>query len=282
MRTTRWIAVALALAMLAVPAAADELQDAMDRADALNLFRQLNVQPGQARQMVAPLERIRDLVASHESEREAALDRLESTLEEARERLVEGEALSNETIAALQRHEEQSEAAELALRRAVDSEMQAIAGVLDRTQNQFLSWTAPASIRPEAHVEERLRMQQVAMGRVQEAVRMLEAVKYLHAFNFVTGRMPLVNDYLVRYFQPDAQQFQQAFQIVIAYTDEVRLLPQQQWQVQAVEIAAAMVEDLGLMPTMDPGQRLGTVSWEALFGLVTNPQTVDVVRDLAQ
>lgn len=282
MRTTRWLAMALAAALLTVPALADEMQDAMDRADALNLFRQINLQPSQARQMVPILQRIQQLVDGYNAERTRALNNLSPTLQRARQQLVAGEQLSQEMVAALENYQQQREAARQALYRSVDAQMQAIAEILTPEQNQFLDWTAPAAIRPQECMEERLKMQQIAMGRIQEAAQMLDAVKHLHAFNFVTGRGPIVNDYLALYFDPDARQFEQAYQMVIQYTDQVRMISEGEWQARSLEIAAGLVEELGLMPTMDPGQRPGTVPWSTLFRLMTNSETVEVVRGMSR
>ncbi|MFO8078883.1 MAG: hypothetical protein R6V07_01135 [Armatimonadota bacterium] len=282
MRTTRWVTVALAVAVFAVPVAADEMQDAMARADALNLFRQIDLQRGQARQMIPPLQRIVRLVETHEQQRKQSLNRMESTLRRARQQLVAGAELASEAEEAMEQFEEQREASQRDLYRSVDAEMQAIAEVLTREQNELLDWTAPASIRPERNMEERLRVQQVAMGRIQEAGRMLDRVKHLDAFNFVTGRGPMLNDYLAGYFRPDSPQFREAYQITLDYTDEVRMLREEQWQEQGLEIATAMVEDLGLMPTVDPERRPGAVSWRSLYRLVTSPETLEVVREMAR
>jgi hypothetical protein len=282
MRTVRWIVLALAVAVFAVPIAADEMQDAMARADALNLFRQIDLQRGQARQMIPPLQRIGRLVETHEQQRTQSLNRMESTLRQARQQLIAGAELGDEAESALEEYEERRASSQRGLYRSVDAEMQGIAEVLTPEQNELLDWTAPASIRPEQSMEQRLRVQQVAMGRIQEAARMLDRVKHLDAFNFVTGRGPMLNDYLAGYFQPEGPQFQEAYQIVLDYTDEVRMLREEEWEAQSREIAAAMVEDLGLMPTIDPEQRTGTVSWRTLYRLVTNPQTLEVVRQMSR
>lgn len=281
MRTARCVVAIVMVAAVALPAAADALQDAMDRADALNLMLQLGVQRPQARQMIGPLQNIQRLVSQYDAARTEALNRLTPTLQRARMQLVGGEELGDEMVAALDGYRQQREEARLELYRAVHSEMTAISEVLRPEQNQYLDWTPPGSIRPEECLEERLRMQQVAMGRIQKAAQMLDAVKHLHAFNFVTGRGPIVNDYLALYFDPNTEQFAQAFQIVINYTDQVRMITEEQWQAQSLDIAAGLVERLGLMPTMDPGQRPGTVSWSTLFELLTDPQTLEVVRELA-
>ncbi|MFP4249115.1 MAG: hypothetical protein ACLFU7_05615 [Armatimonadota bacterium] len=282
MRTTRWVTLALAVAVFAVPIAADEMQDAMARADALNLFRQIDLQRGQARQMIPPLQRIGRLVETHEQQRTQSLNRMESTLRQARQQLIAGAELGDEAESALEEYEERRASSQRDLYRSVDAEMQAIAEMLTPEQNELLDWTAPASIRPEQSMEQRLRVQQVAMGRIQEAERTLDRVKHLDAFNFVTGRGPMLNDYLAGYFQPEGPQFQEAYQMVLDYTDEVRMLREEEWEAQSREIAAAMVEDLGLMPTIDPEQRTGTVSWRTLYRLVTNPETLAVVRGMAR
>jgi hypothetical protein len=282
MRTVRWMVLALAVAVFAVPAAADEMQDAMARADALNLFRQIELQRAQARQMIPPLQRTVRLVETHEQQRTQSLNRLEPTLRQARQQLIAGAELGSEAQLALEEYEERRASSQRGLYRSVDAEMQGIAEVLTPEQNELLDWTAPASIRPEQSMEDRLRIQQVAMGRIQETVRMLDRVKHLHAFNFVTGRGPMLNDYLAGYFEPQSPQFQEAYQIALDYTDEVRMLREEQWQAQGLEIAAAMIEDLGLMPTVDPDQRPGAVSWRSLYRLVTNPQTLEVVRQMAR
>ncbi len=282
MKRMRWLAGVLMAFVVALPAAADEMQDAMDRADALNLMLQVRVQPSQAQQMVGPLQRIQELVKAYDDTQTNALNRLATSLQRARAELIAGEELSAQMTAALDGYQQQREAGRQALYSSVAAQMQLVASTLTAEQNRYLDWTPPGSIRPEELLAERMEMQQVAMGRVQEAARMLDAVKHLDAFNFVTARSPMINDYLALYFRPDAQQFQQAYQIAINYTSQVRMLSEQQWQAQSLDIGAGLVEELGLMPQMDPGVQPGTVPWSQLYRVVTNPQTLVVVRGLAR
>jgi hypothetical protein len=110
---------------------------------------------------------------------------------------------------------------------------------------------------------------------------MLERVKYLDAFNFVTARAPILNDYLARYFDPNQPNADTAYRIALAQTDRVRLLSEEEWQANAWDIAAELVERLGLMPVIETGAQPGTVAWPALYRLFTNPQTLQVAQQLA-
>lgn len=274
-------AIALLLALSSASAVADDLQDAMDRADALNFFRQIGLERAQAQQMIAPLERIQDLVKRYRERDERRLQELEPTLRAARQALIEGRTLDERIAWALESYQAERAEARSALRRAVAAEMQVIARTLYPEQNAMLDWTPPAAVRPEESIEERLEVQRIAMGRIEEAVRVLERIKYLDAFHYVTGRIPIINDYLARYYEPNSPEFQEAGEILLEYTGEVRMLEEDEWRAHALDIAADMIDEIGLMPRYDPEPPPGTVSWNALYRLVTNPQTLQVVRSVA-
>jgi len=273
--------VVVAALLVAVSAWGDELGDAMSRADALGFFTRIGLTQAQAQQIVAPVQRIQQLVQQYEATRKQRLNALAPTLIRARQILAEGRQLPSEIESALTQYRQQSEKAWVELQRAVDQEMQRIADTLYPEQNALLDWTPPASIRRDDTLQERLRLQQIAMGRIQEAGRMLERVKYLDAFNFVTARTPIINDYLSAYFEPDTPDFETAFRICLEFTDRVRMLPEEQWRNNAWDIAADLVDRLGLMPSFDQ-TREGTVTWSALFKLFTNSQTLTVLQKLAQ
>ncbi len=257
----------------------DDLQDAMNRADAAYLFLEIGLDPGQARQMISPLERIERHVERSRRRESERLEALETSLESARERLVEGRTVETAVRRELEEYAASQEQARQDLQRLAAAEMLVIAEVLHPQQNALLDWTPPEAVEPEFVVELRLEQQRVAMGRIQEMVRMLDRVKYLDPANFVTARMAIVNDYLARYFRPDSPRFNRAQEVVVEYTNQVRMLQVDEWEEQAMEISAELLDEIGLMPRLEPARRPDMVSWDALYRLVTNPQTLDVVRE---
>ncbi|MFW5868643.1 MAG: hypothetical protein ACOCX2_12550 [Armatimonadota bacterium] len=282
MRLTGWIAMVLLAAALTTPAAADEMQDAMARAKALSLMRQIDLQPGQAEGMIDPLERIQKIIDDYSANRESELGKLEPTLERARRRLVAGQSLSEQMRTALDSYGEEREQAQRDAHRTVNEQMRRIADLLSDEHNRSLDWTPPGSVHPEQRLEERLELQQIAMGRIQEAAQVLDEIKRLDAFNYVTGRGPIINDYVALYYRPDTAQFQQAYGMMLEYSGQVRVMSEQQWRQRALDIGTSLVEDLGLMPTMQPSWQTAAVSWSTLFEIMTSDQTLPVVRELAQ
>ncbi|MGC9320026.1 MAG: hypothetical protein ACP5KN_18485 [Armatimonadota bacterium] len=271
----------LAIAASAVwPAAGDELADAMARADALNFFNSIGLEVTQAQRMVAPVERIRDLVQQHQQTSSQRLQAMTATLQRARALLLAGEKLPDEIRTAIADYQTQQDQARLTLMRAVDQEMGLIEDILAPRQNALLDWTPPESVRPRQSTEQILEQQQIAMGRIQRAAQMLDNVKHLDAFNFVTGRTQIVNDFLAMHFRQGTPRWERAYGIVIEATDQVRMLPEEEWQANAMDIAADLIEQLGLMPSFEERRRPGTISWNALYQLFTNPVTLEVLKEL--
>ncbi|GEM_PF-4333708 len=282
MKRMAWVALVVAALTAVGPAFADDIQDAMDRAEVLNLLLQVQVSPAQAQRMVAPVQRIQQMVQASQRAEQDRLNRLGVLLQQARTQGLAGKALSPEMQAALDAHEQQRAAARLELVRSVAEQMRLIEGMLTPEQNALLDWTPPGALTAEESLEERTRLQQVALGRIQDAARLLDRIKYLDPFNFVVARVPIVNDYLALHFLPGSAEFQQAFAITINYSDQVRMLTDEQWQAQGLDIGAALIEELGLMPTLDPGPAPGTIAWERLYQILTNPQAVAAVQSIAR
>jgi len=275
------LAVALAV-MAATVAVTDELTDAVAQTDALSLFTRISLQQDQARAMVAPLQRIQSIVQQAGDAQEQRLEALAPTLRQARALLAAGDQLPADVQAALADYRRQREQAQLALYRGVDQEMRMIADLMYPEQNALLDWTPPAAVRTEDSLQEQLRLRQIAEARIDEAGRMLERVKYLDAFNFVTARTPIINDYLARYFDPNAPNYQTAYRICIDYTDRVRVLSEDEWQANGWDIAAQLIDRLGLMPTLETAPAPGTITWPTLYRVFTNPQTLQVVQRFVQ
>ncbi|MGD9497906.1 MAG: hypothetical protein AB7Y46_16505, partial [Armatimonadota bacterium] len=253
----------------------------MAQADALGLFTTIGLQQVQAQAMVAPLERIQSQVTQYQAAEQQRLTALAPTLTRARQILLSGEELPPDMQSALANYRQQSQQAQLQLARGVNQEMQTIASLLYPEQNALLDWTAPEAVRGPEAMAERLRLQQVALSRIQEAERMLERVKYLDPFNFVTGRAGIINDYLAVHFPPETPDFDAAYRIALEHTDRVRLLSENEWQANSWQIATDLVERLGLMPSLETAPDPSRISWSALYQLFTNPQTLAVVKELA-
>ncbi len=277
----RTLALGLALTAATV-ARADELADATAQIEALDLFTHISLRQDQARAMVTPLQRIQSIVQQANDAQQQRLNALAPTLRRARELLAAGEELPADVQAALADYRRERERAVLALYRGVDQEMGIIEDLMYPQQNELLDWTPPAAVRTEDSLQEQLRLQQVAEARIEEAGRMLERVKYLDAFNFVTARSPIVGDYLSRYFDPNQPNYDTAYRIALAQTDRVRMMSEEQWRAHGWDVAAELVDRLGLMPTLQTRPRPGTITWATLYRVFTNPQTLQVVRQLAQ
>jgi len=261
------------------PAAADELSDAMQRADCLNFLNTLGLSNEQLTRMVAPLKRIQQIVKERSTDRQAKLARLAGYSAQVRASLMAGREVPASVRDTLRQAEAEIAAADLAAKQAVHGQMELIAGLLTPLQNQQLDWTPPPAVRVAESTEDRIRRLRQLEGLVTDAGQLLQTVRNLDPLLYVTRRVTLIGEYLAQYLDPNSPAFQQAHQTLIEYTGEVRMLEEPQWQQQARAYAERMVQRLGLMPGEAPANP-NAVSWGKLYSLFTDPQTLKTVEQV--
>ncbi len=264
----------------ATPASADELASAERRALALNFVNSMGLTVQQTQFMLRPLQRIQAIIRSRDQARVAAV-RSEpqfSALTNARQLLIAGEDVPAEALATIAAIETASDRADREMYIAIDDQMQTIADLMSSNQRARLDLTPPAAIRPERTARERATLQREITARIEDAVAMLDRVRTLDVFNFVTGRLTIVNEYLDR--NGDRPLPGDAMEMTVAYTDQARMVPVEEWNARAYDLAAALVQDLGLMPSMRVGPRPGAISWSSLYKVLTAPEMLEVATEL--
>ncbi|MCD6360282.1 MAG: hypothetical protein J7M38_05395, partial [Armatimonadetes bacterium] len=233
-------------------AADDELASAQRRASALSFINSLGVTVQQAAAMAGPLQRIQDALKKAEAGREAAVGSGSAPmiLQQARAMLIAGQDLPQDTLDAIERIKDDLYEVERAKYIEIDAQMQGIADILTDAQNARLDWTAPASVRSGPTAQQRAQLQREIDARIRDAAAMLERVKYLDNFNFITARIPIIEDYLRANQSPGQPLPANAMDICLQFSDRARYVPLDQWEQTAPRLAADMITRLGLMPTL--------------------------------
>lgn len=273
----------LVAACIALPALsrADELAEAMQRADALSFFNRLGLQTSQLQRMISPLKRIQQIVTQRQADREVKLTRLSGYYQRARGLLIAGVELPDDLRAEMAKAEEEMAAGELLAKQAVHGQMELIARIFYPAQNEQLDWTPPPELRAEESPEDRARRQREIIGLINEAGQLLQDTRNLNALLYVTQRVTLIGEYLEQYFPVNTPAFERAHAMLMEYTGEVRLVEDAQWQQQAPLYAERLVRVLGLMPEQaQPNPN--AVGWSQLYDLFANPQTVKIVEEMVE
>jgi len=242
----RILTLSLALLLLAsclVCSADDELASAQKRATALSFVINMGLSLEQVARMVGPLQRIQRILLNAEEEREAVFSEpaTAQALQDARDLLLTDQEVPEETLAIIYQIPGELDEAQRAKYMGVDAQMQNIAALLSPAQNANLDWTAPASVRSAPTAQQRAALQREIEARVNDAVEMLNQVKFLDNFNFVTGRITIIDEYLRANQSPENPLPENAMDISVYYTDQARLVPLQQWEQAAPDMAAEMV-----------------------------------------
>jgi len=262
----------------------DELARAQQRAYALSFVNSLGVTVEQAQAMIQPLQRIQGYLEQYQEAQEAAVSKPEvvAACQQARLALMAGQEISADTRATINKVSEDLEAARQALYASVNNAMRTIAGILTVEQNAKLDWTPPGVVRGAPTAQQRAQLQREIDARVRDGVAMLDRVKFLDPLNFVTARMPIIEEYLAINQNQGAALPANAMEICLYYTDQARMVPLEEWQMRAPGLAAQMVSQLGLMPTLDPKPRADAIGWWSLYQLFTSPETLAVMQEIPQ
>lgn len=260
----------------------DELSVAQLRAAALNFFNSLGVTGEQATRMIQPLQNIQRELAVGEDARQAATgnDAAFRALTSARALLLTDREVPAETMATITQIEKALDLARLHKYTSVDLQMQSIAEIMFPAQNARLDWTPPASVRPERSAQLRAALRREIDVRIREAVRLLERIRFLDAALFVTGRIPIVNEYLNYNLDLGRPLPANAVEICLAVSDEARMVSPDDWNARAYDLGGTLVTRLGLMPKLDLGPKPGAIGWSALYRMFTATETLQVAREL--
>ena len=271
-------------AMPGASAADDELGSAQRRASALSFFNSLDVTGGQATRMIQPLQNIQGELAVGEDARQAAAQNNEAlrALMSARALLVAGQEVPPETLATIAEIEAALDLAQLQMYMSVDRQMQSIADIMYPAQNERLDWTPPASVRPERSAQQRAALQREITVRIRDAVRLLERIRFMDAALFVTGRVPLIKEYLDYNLDLGRSLPGNAVEICLAISDEARVVSPDDWNARAYDLGGALVTRLGLIPTLELGPKPGAIGWSALYRLFTATETLQVAQEIPQ
>jgi len=265
-------------------AADDELALAQQRASALNFFNSLGVTGSQLMRMVPVLQRIQKALADRDAKREGVVGEPDAAdaLDKAHELLMADQEVPQETLDKLAEIRVALQQADQEMYLRVDGEMQGLSKVFSPAQNALLDFTPPASVRSGPTPRQLVALQREIDARVNDAVAMLDRVKFLNDLHFRTGRIGIIQTYLANNQEPGRPLPDNAVDICIAFTSQARVVPPDQWQQQAPIIAAQMVTQLGLMPTLYPQPSPNAIGWSALYQLFTAPETLKVAQEAQQ
>lgn len=278
--------VGLALLMVAGASLAQdarpELSKALDYAHGMFIAYRLDPTAEDLAALLRASRNIVRLQSERDKQHVAALVKATADMKAARDAMLAGQAVPQATQEALDRLVEAETREDEDLHLSVADEIRLLRGQLSEETARLVSWQVPWDypLPPddEANVE---RLEQMA-ARITSCGNMLESIRYLNAADFVTTRMWRLEEFLDEYdIEPNTKEYEEALDYLTRLTDEMRVLPEEQWpDAQFLYAARALVYVGGLEIEQEEDNLETLFTFWDIHDFLSDPQTPELLSKL--
>lgn len=276
------LAVVLAAAFGAGAAPASDLSQTVQKANHLIVLNELGVTTDQIGRLAPLSDKLVSAVQARNAERQRLLAEAAPTLEVARKALVAGTALPQATQTALDTLEAALKAADSRLEDTAVTLMQDVEKEFYPQQSRYIDWTPP---RQPTRVSEKTSAERAQRERQQAAlllstVGQLERIRTYPLERYVLEAQKLVDDYLRPLIDPRSPDYPAARQFMFKVVEQVRLMPEEEWQVRREEMAEILVGELGLLDEPAESAEPKPYGWQTVYSILSDLGAPELLRDI--
>lgn len=222
------------------------------------------------------------LVSGYGAAHAAALDEKKDLLAQERKALAEGTELAQDQEAALQALRDSEADRKQKMYSAADTEIGRLRRALAPEQAALVDWTAPADVAAAADHTAALDEMRLLAGRLGEAQRFIERMRYIIPTEYVQTRIGRIDDFLKDYDRPNTQQFSDDQRWISGLLDEARLAKEDEWAQQAPLFASRLLQRLGRLDEQAVGAQAAgpRYNWWDMYYLLADPQTPQMLQGI--
>ncbi len=277
------VAAAVLLLGLAPPRArASQLSQIISKGNHLIALNRLGITLEQVDELLPLTEQLTAATKTWQSNRQSLLAEHQGPLSRARQDMIDGRAVPEETQKALGELEE-------ALEENDDERYEAAVEVLDKVrqelfprQNAYIDWTPPratAKTSRETFVQEAEREREYR-AMILFAEQFLTRVRYYPLEQYILQAQKVIDDFLRPLIPLASPAYPQARQFMFRLVEQIRLLDEPQWQMERRRYAATLVEELNLYEAPEEVVEERPYTWQDMYGIFSDPGTPDMLREI--
>ncbi|MBM3499658.1 MAG: hypothetical protein FJX74_13440 [Armatimonadetes bacterium] len=274
--------ICLAAVVVGASAPGSELSQAVQKANHLIVLNELGVTTDQIGKLAPLSDRLVQAVQARNSERQRLLTEAGPTLEAARKALVEGAALPQVTETALAKLEGALKANDDTLEDTAVTVMADIEKEFFPQQNRYVDWTPPRRpVRPSAQtLAQRAQRERQQAALILSTVGQLERIRTYPLERYVLEAQKVVDDFLRPLIDPRSEDYPAARQFMFKVVEQVRLMPEEEWQERREEMAELLVGELGLLDEPEAAAQPKPYNWQAMYAIFSDLGAPELLRDM--
>ena len=273
-----------AAAWVASPAWASDLSQTIQKANHLIVLNDLGVTNDQIGKLAPLSDQLVQAVQTRNSEREKLLEAAAPTLEAARKALVEGTALTQAQQTALDTLEKSLKANDDKLEETAVTAMADIEKEFFPQQNRYIDWNPPRQpTRPSAKtLAERAQRERQQAALILSTVGQLERIRTYPLERYVLEAQKVVDDYLRPLIDPRSPDYLAARDFMFKVVEQVRIMPEEEWQDRRESMAELLVGELGLLDEPDATAEPKPHNWQTMYAIFSDLGAPDLLREMRQ
>jgi hypothetical protein len=282
-----WLLSACALAaLLPARAPASDLSQVVAKGNHLLVLNRLGLTPEQLAALAPLSEELAGAVRVWQANRQTVLDDASDGLVEVRATLLRGAPLSPELRKSVDDVNVELKVEDDTLYNTAVSVLKKVKDQFYPQQNAYIDWTPPrataGAAAPGETLQQRAQREREQRAMVALAGQFLDRARYMSAI--ILGTDVLVQDFLRPLMDPTAPQYPQARQYLLRLVEQVRLLPEPQYQQVRNRYALDLVQVLGFASAapQTPQPEAKPYTWGDMYDIFSDPGTPSLLRAMKQ
>ena len=257
-----------------------ELERALGYDNSLLVCNDLQLNARQLQELQQCANTAQQALTDYDQNHAAAVQQAAPLLKQEIAALAAGTELAPDVAQGLQDMRDKEQARHDLMMTTIDGQIRQLRLTLMPAQASLVNWSQPsgamAAPDPAAEIEE-LRL---LAGRLSEAQRMIERIRYLIVSDYASSRVAKVGDYVRAYISPGTKEYNDACEWILKLVGEARLVEDDQWPQQAPVFASQVLQRMGLLDVGPGVNNQAKYNWWDMYDLLTDPQTPKLVKNI--
>jgi hypothetical protein len=258
---------------------ASDLSEVVQKGNHLIVLNELQVSPDQLDKLAPLSAKLVQAVQARDAERQKLLADAAPTLAAARKALIAGVPLTAAAQTALDSLETSLKAADDKLEETAVDILEDVEKEFLPQQSRYIDWTPPRQTTTQSAKtrEEQAQREREQTALILATVQQLERIRTYPLERYVMEAQKVVDDFLRPLIDPMSPDYRAAQEFMFKLVEQVRIMPEPEWQQRREQMAELLVGELGLLDQPDESAQPKPYNWQTMYAILSDLGAPDLL-----
>ena len=147
-------------------------------------------------------------------------------------------------------------------------------------QNAYIDWTPPHTTQRAAAetLQQKAQREREQAALILATEQQLERIRTYPLERYVLEAQKVVDDFLRPLVDPGSPDYPAAQQFMFKLVEQVRLMPEPEWEQRREEMAVVLVRHLGLLEAPEAAAEPKPYTWQDMYAVFSDLGAPDLLR----